>query len=146
VGINDVLLTALLAFSSALCVVGVWAAATAARAANSLKILADDLDARVVPLLEKADVTVDAINAELLRVDAIVSNIEEITDRVGSTSRTVQGVANAPAEIVTDLAERVRKAWKRRQSVSDEETGRVRDSDSDRPNDGRATDEGTSTI
>lgn len=143
--INDALLTALLALSSALCVAGVWAAVSAARAAASLKTLADDLDARVVPLLEKADVTVDAINAELLRVDAIVSSIEEITDRVDSTSRTVQGVANAPAEIVTDLAERVRKAWKRHQAVSEEGTARVGDSAQDRPNDGRATSESTST-
>jgi hypothetical protein len=145
VGINSVLLTALLVFASTLCLAGVWAAVAAARAASSLKALADDLDARVVPLLEKADITIDAVNAELLRVDAIVSRIEDITDRVGSTSRTVQGVANAPAEIVTDLAERVRRAWKRHQTVSEEEAIRSRDNDPYRPDDGRDTDEGTTT-
>lgn len=144
-GINDVLLTALLVLASMLCAAGVWAAVAGARAASSLKVLADDLDARVVPLLEKADVTIDAVNAELLRVDAIVSSIEDITDRVGSTSRTVQGVANAPAEIVTDLAERVRRAWKRHQAASEEEPVHGRDNGPDRPNDGRATDDGTTT-
>jgi hypothetical protein len=116
VGINGVLLTALLVIASTLCAVGVWAAIEAARASRSLRVLADDLDAKAVPLLEKADITIDALNAELLRVDAIVSRVEGITDRVESTSRTVQGVANAPAEIVTDIAERMRRAWKRHQA------------------------------
>ena len=63
----------------------------------------------------------------MLRVDEIVSRIEEITDRVESTSRTVQGVANAPAEIVTDIADRVRRAWKRR---SNDTTQYAADADS----------------
>jgi hypothetical protein len=113
---NGVLLTVLLALASVLCATSVWAVVEAGKTSRSLKTLADDLDARVVPLLEKADITVDALNAELLRVDGIVSRIEEITDRVGNTSRTVQGVANAPGEIVTDIADRVRRAWKRRQA------------------------------
>lgn len=113
---NGVLLTVLLVLASLLCTVSVWTVVQAGRTSRSLRTLADDLDARVIPLLEKADITVDALNAELLRVDGIVSRIEEITDRVESTSRTVQGVANAPAEIVTDIADRVRRAWKRRAS------------------------------
>lgn len=117
-GINGVLLTLLLAIASTLCAVGVWAAVEAARASRSVRVLAEDLDVRVVPLLDKADITIDALNAELLRVDAIVSRIEGITDRVESTSRTVQGVANAPGEIVTDIADRVRRAWKRHQAES----------------------------
>lgn len=115
---NGVLLTVLLVFASVLCAAGTWAAVEAARTSRSLKTLAENLNASAVPLLEKADITVDAVNAELLRVDGIVSRVEEITDRVESTSRTVQGVANAPAEIVTDIADRVRRAWKRHQADS----------------------------
>ncbi|HEY5541116.1 MAG TPA: hypothetical protein VIL41_06660, partial [Coriobacteriia bacterium] len=107
--INSILLGVLLVLASALCAVGMWALREGVRTARSARVLADDLDARSVPLLEKADITIDALNAELLRVDGIVSRIEEITDRVESTSRTVQGVANAPAEIVTDIADRVRR-------------------------------------
>jgi uncharacterized protein YoxC len=110
----------LLALASAVCAVGVWVLVEVRRTSRSVRILADDLDARVVPLLEKADVTIDAFNAELLRIDTIVTSIEEITDRVGNTSRTVQEVANAPGEIVTDIADRVRRAWKRRQAESAE--------------------------
>ena len=114
--INSILLSVLLVLASALCAVGIWALLEGVKTARSARTLSDDLDARVVPLLEKADVTIDALNAELLRVDAIVSRIEEITDRMDSTSRTVQGVANAPGEIVNDIADRVRRAWKRRQT------------------------------
>jgi hypothetical protein len=116
VGINGVLLTLLLAIASTLCAVGVWAAVEAARASRSVRVLADDLDVRVVPLLDKADITIDALNAELLRVDAIVSRIEGITDRVESTSRTVQA-ANARGDC-HDIADRVRRAWKRHQAES----------------------------
>lgn len=113
---NTVLLGVLLAVAIVACGVGVWALVEGIRTARSVRVLAEDLDARVVPLLEKADVTVDAVNAELLRMDAIVERIEDITDRVESTTRTVQGVASAPGEIVNDIAERVRRAWRRRQA------------------------------
>lgn len=114
--INTILLGVLLVVATALCAVAIWSLLEGVKVARSARVLADDLDSRVVPLLEKADITIDALNAELLRVDSIVSRIEEITDRVESTSRTVQEVANAPAEIVTDIADRVRRAWKRRQA------------------------------
>jgi hypothetical protein len=114
VEINTILLGVLLVVAIAACGVVIWALSESVKTARSARALADDLDARLVPLLEKADVTVDALNAELLRIDGIVSRIEEVTERVESTSRTVQGVANAPGEIVTDIADRVRRAWKRR--------------------------------
>ena len=108
------LIMVLLVVASALCGVAIWALIESVTTARSFKRLADDLDARLVPLLDKADVTVDAMNVELLRIDQIVSRVEEVTDRVNDTSRAVQEVANAPAEIVNDLAERVRRAWKTR--------------------------------
>ena len=110
---NSILLGVLLVLASVLCAVGIWALFEAVRTSRSVRVLAEDIDARAVPLLDKADVTIDAVNAELLRVDTIVSRVEEITDRVESTTRTVQDVANAPGEIVTDIADRVRRAWRR---------------------------------
>jgi uncharacterized protein YoxC len=118
--INTILLSLLLVLACAFAGVGIWASLEIGRASRSLRTLSDDLDERAMPLLEKADITVDALNAELLRVDTIVSRIEDITDRVESTSRTVQEVASAPGEIVNDIADRVRRAWKRRQAESAE--------------------------
>ena len=111
------LLTVLIVAASLLCGVGIWALLEGMKTARSVRTLADDMDTRLVPLLDKADVTVDAINAELLRVDGIVTRFEEIGDRVDSTSRAVQDVANAPVEIVTDIADRVRRAWRTRKQA-----------------------------
>ena len=110
---DSILLAVVLVFAGVVCAVGIWALFEIARASRSVRTLAENVDARVVPLMEKADITIDAVNADLLRADAIVSRIEDITDRVDSTTRTVQEVANAPAEIVTDIADRVRRAWRR---------------------------------
>jgi len=114
VTITDALLIALLLVATALCAVGIWALVEFVKTARSIRTLADDVDVRAVPLLDKADVTVDALNAELWRIDGIVTRVEEVTERVDNTTRTVQEVANAPAEIVNDLAGRVRRAWKTR--------------------------------
>jgi hypothetical protein len=118
-----VLLSVLIVAAVALCGVAIWALLEGVKTARSLRTLSDNLDTRLVPLIEKADVTVDALNIELLRVDAIVTRFEEISDAVESTSRTVQGVANAPVEIVTDIADRVRRAWKTRKHATPEGYG-----------------------
>ena len=120
--INTALLGVLLVAASALCGVGIWALIESVKTARSVRQLSDDMDARLVPLLDKADVTVDAMNAELLRVDQILTQFEEVSERVSSTTRTVQEVANAPSEIYNDLADRVRRAWKGRKQQSPAES------------------------
>jgi hypothetical protein len=114
VSATTVLLPVLLVAASAVCGVAIWALIEGVKTARSARKLTDDLDERLVPILEKADVTVDAMNAELLRIDQIVTRVEDVTERLSDTSRAVQEVANAPAEIVNDLADRVRHAWKTR--------------------------------
>lgn len=106
-----ILLIVLLVVATAACGFVIWALFELVKTLRSARSLAEDLDASLVPLLGKADVTVDAVNAELLRIDEIVTVVEEVTNRVSSTSRTVQEVANAPAEIVGEITGRVRKAW-----------------------------------
>lgn len=113
-----VLLSVLIVVATVLCGVAIWAITEFVKTAKSVRILSDDLDDGLVPLIAKADVTVDAANAELLRVDGIVTRMEEVTDRVSATSRTVQEVANAPVEIVTEFADRVRHAWKTRKTTT----------------------------
>lgn len=111
---TTVLLSVLIVVAAAACGVAIWALVEAVKMARSVRTLSDDLDQRLVPLAEKADITLDAVNAELLRIDAIVTRFEDIGQRVDETSRTVADAANAPVEIVTDLADRVRRAWRSR--------------------------------
>ena len=134
------LLAVLLVLASALCGVAIWALTESVKTARSARQLADDLDTRLVPLLDKADVTVDAMNAELLRIDLIVTRVEEVTDRVSDTSRAVQEVANAPAEMVNEFAERVRRAWKTRKQPAQQSDQQPAQQQADTPSP-RADDE-----
>ncbi len=95
--------------------VAIWAGIEVAKAARSSRRLADDLDARVMPLADKLDVSVDAFNAELLRVDLIVNQLESAVDRFSDTAETVRDVVDAPIHLVNEVADRVRRGLRRRQ-------------------------------
>lgn len=112
--IAQVMLLVLLIAAVVVCGVAVWALREVALAAKSIQRLSDDSRERLNPLLDKADVTVDAINVEILRVDALIARFEDASERVTSASGTISGIVNAPAEIVNDVAGRVRRAWKDR--------------------------------
>lgn len=118
--ILSVLLGLLIIVAIVLCGIAIWGIIRVVETARSVRTLADDLEARLVPLVDKADVTVDAVNAELLRIDGIVSQFEEVGERLGATTRTVRDITNAPAEFVGEVAERVRDVLKRRKSRSGE--------------------------
>jgi hypothetical protein len=112
----SILLIVLVIAATAVCAVAVFALLEAIKTLRSVGSLTRDLDERLLPLIEKADVTVDAFNAELLRVDAIVTQVEEVTDRVSSTSAAVHGVVSAPMDAVNAVGGGLRdalKSWRR---------------------------------
>ena len=85
---------------------------TIAEASSMLASVRSD----VLPLADKAGVTIDALNAELLRVDGIITTIENATKNVQKTSSSVSEFVNAPVEAVTDLAGRVRTAFREKRA------------------------------
>ncbi|HEX9093995.1 MAG TPA: hypothetical protein VF902_08430 [Coriobacteriia bacterium] len=107
--VRAVLLVILYAVLIVLAGTGVWALVVVVGTARSTRRLADDLDARLVPLLDKASATVDAVNEELVRVDVIVTQLEEVSDKVSSTTRAASEMVNAPAAAVAGLSDRVRR-------------------------------------
>ncbi len=109
-----VLTVILLVAATAACIAVIWLAREAALSARSARQLTDDVNARLTPLLEKADVTVDALNAELLRIDGVITRFEEAGERVGSVTSTVSEIVQAPTEIATGVAERIRQRWRTR--------------------------------
>ncbi len=94
----------------ALCATGIWALVRVGLASKSVQLLADDLEERIIPLAEKADVTVDAMNAELLRADMIITQVEDVSERVSSASSAVATIVSAPMGAVSGLSERLRRA------------------------------------
>jgi len=109
---RSVLDTVLVVVAIVVCGIGFWALVELIKMSRSARVLFDDLDQHVVPLLEKVDVTVDAINAELMRIDDIVSRVEDVSDKVSATSSVVHGAVNAPLEAVNLVGGRLRR-WMR---------------------------------
>ncbi len=68
------------------------------KAVRSIETAVEDVRVRLVPLLEKADVTIDAANAELLRLDAIVTQAEEVGDAVSTASDFIRSPVNTAAQ------------------------------------------------
>lgn len=116
----SVLLAVLIVAATVLCAVATVAVRHLGTSARSIKRLADDTHSRLTPLLDKADVTVDALNAELLRVDMLVTRFEDAADRVSQTATTLHEIANAPERIAGGIAEKVR-SWRGRKAPARDE-------------------------
>jgi hypothetical protein len=111
----------LLLAATAVCVAMIWVAFEVVATARSVRALTDDTGERLPSLLEKADVMVDAANAELLRIDTAVTRFEEASVRVAAASGTLSEIMQTPAGVVSNVADKVRRAWKDRRSRSAEE-------------------------
>lgn len=107
--IRTVLVTVLYAALIVLAGTAIWALVIVVRAARSTQRLADHLDATLIPLIAKADLTVDALNSELERVDGIVTQLEEVSENVSSTTRVASEIVNAPMDAVVGIADRARR-------------------------------------
>lgn len=73
-------------------------------ATGRMQAAVEEVRERLVPLLDKADVTVDAVNAELLRIDAIVSQAEEVGDAVSTASGFIRSPVNSAANGIARIA------------------------------------------
>ena len=93
------------------CVVAVFALVENVKTMRTARTFFEETSSRLQPLIEKADVTVDAVNAELLRVDGIVTTLEDVSDRVSDTTNVVQTAVNAPAEVANVMGTRLRQVW-----------------------------------
>lgn len=85
---------------------GVWAVVVLVGTLQAARGLAEDLDRKLVPLIQDVRVTVDAVNAELRRVDGLVTQLEEVTDAVEATRDKVADVGGRVRRIVSVLAGR----------------------------------------
>ncbi len=110
----QILLAVVLVAAVALIGVAIWALRDAVATSRSVRRTSEEVRDRLVPLLDKADVTVDAVNVELLRIDGIITQFEDTSSRVSHASSTISDIVNAPVGLVSEAAQRVRQAWKDR--------------------------------
>ncbi len=86
-----------------------WGVIEVVRAARSARKLAEELYSTVPPVVAHADATITAFNRELARMDGVVTQLEEVSDRVTSTTRAAQEIVEAPAAAVSGLANGARR-------------------------------------
>lgn len=98
---------ALLVAAIVACGAVVYAALEAAKTQRAAREFLERTGQRLHPLMDKLDVTVDAVNAELLRVDGIVTRFEEVSERVDTTAHVVQEVVSVPVEAFASLGSRI---------------------------------------
>jgi hypothetical protein len=84
----------------------VYAVVELIRTLRSATVLLDDLDTRLVPLLDEAGHTVEALNTELERVDTVVTRMSAVSERVNAAE-----AISGPVARVADLASRVRRVF-----------------------------------
>jgi len=95
---SEALGIALTVAALALTLLALYALVVIIKAVREIRIAVEDVRVRLVPLLEKADVTVDAANVELLRLDAIVTQAEEVGEAVSSASDFIRSPVNTAAQ------------------------------------------------
>ena len=107
--VADALGIALTIITIILVIAGIFAVSVLLRAVRNLLAAVEDVRSRLVPLLDKADITVDAVNAELLRLDAIVTQAEEVGDAVSTASDFIRSPVSRAADGIARLARSFRK-------------------------------------
>ena len=66
--------------------------------------------AKIDPLMDRVQLTVDSLNLEMMRIDQILEDLTEITDAASSATAAVETVTNAPISAVNNVAARVKGA------------------------------------
>jgi len=109
VNASDALGITLTIITIVLVLAGIYAVYVLVLAIRRLLVAVEDVRERLVPLLDKADVTVDAVNAELLRLDAIVTQAEEVGDAVSTATGFIRSPVSSAAGGLARLARSFRK-------------------------------------
>jgi methyl-accepting chemotaxis protein len=109
VGVETVLRVVLYIGLIVLAGVALWGIREIVGSARSVRRLADELHATLPGLIERADKTLAAVNAELVRVNGVVTQIEEVSDRVTSTTRAAQEMVEGPAAAMANIAQGARR-------------------------------------
>ena len=77
------------------------------------------LVSKASPMMDSLQLTVDAVNLEMMRVDELPEDVSGITGSVSSASAAVENVTNAPVKAVASVASRVRAAFNSRDASAE---------------------------
>jgi methyl-accepting chemotaxis protein len=89
--------------------VAIWGISEIVSASRSVRVLSDELHSSLPGLIERAESTLASVNAEIVRVNGVVTQLEDVSDRVSNTTKAAQEIVEAPAAAVAGLAEGTRR-------------------------------------
>lgn len=87
----------------------IWGVRELVATARSVRALTDELSRTLPPLIDNANSTLASVDTELGRINGVVSQIEEVSDRVSTTARSAQEMVEGPAAVVSGLADSARR-------------------------------------
>lgn len=87
-----------------------YALIKAAKALDRVDTVLADVDQEVVPLMKKAGVSLDGVNANLGNVDDITKDVADITDKIDTMANIVEGAVSKPARKAASFSAGVQTA------------------------------------
>lgn len=90
----------------------VWLVVELALTVRSGRKTLDKINTEIDPMMNRVNLTLDAANLEILRVDAILEDVSQITDTMANATTTVDKLAQAPVSAVSSVTDRVRNVLK----------------------------------
>ena len=79
------------------------------RTMRSTRVVLDDLHTRLPVVLESADLSLNALTLELMRVDGILDDVERVSDSAAHATRAAEEAVQIPLQKAAEYAERLRK-------------------------------------
>jgi len=76
----------------------------------SIDVLVRQVNTELIPILSKAQTTLDEVNSELSRVNGIVNSIQDVSERVQTTTDTAKKLLGSPAVKLSGVATGLRVA------------------------------------
>lgn len=74
---------------------------------NTNKLI-KDMQTKLNPLMDRGTLTIDAVNLEIMRVDQLMEDLSGVTANLQKTTGQVDNVVSAPANLVGNLAGKIR--------------------------------------
>ena len=84
---------------------------------DDAKVMTESLKpavAQIDPLMERINLTMDATNLELMRLDEIMQDVSVITGHLADTTSTVNEITNVPLNAVNSVTNKVRGVFRSR--------------------------------
>ncbi|MCL2324040.1 MAG: hypothetical protein FWC48_00465 [Actinomycetia bacterium] len=78
----------------------------------------EEVRGKAVKVLDKADVAVDAVNADLLRLDMVLGSVEEVSTKALSTVGVARELVQKPSNLLNSVTEKLRWRFKERRAAS----------------------------